>query len=505
MGRVFQNNIHCIGIKGSGMAALAVLLSKMGYSISGTDHADHFHTDTLLLQNNIQFSEGFSPSNIPPQTQTIIYSAAYSKKDCNELAHAMKHFPCFSYPEALGMLSKAYAFWTVIGTHGKTSTAALIALMCKTLSLPTSVLVGGVVQDLNDNAIWHNGEKAFFTEVCEYKNHLSKISPSATIFTSAEWDHPDYFRNEAAVYKAFANFLHQLPSSSPLIACLDNNGVKNTLHLLSSKKKLPPHLKIYGYGRTPHQNISHINTHKYVHIHNTTSSTKHNKKHMLSFSISGLSQKADSLQWHISKPPEVLIDNSVAALLTMYAYAEQNKEHTNINYPILQKMLLSFKGVRRRCEIVYKNASYLILDDYGHHPTAIAHTLQSIKEFYSPRRLIVDFMSHTYTRTIAFWDEFIFCFDNADILIINDIYSSEREKTLLQNSTDITAYDAQHLCNAISKRNISHTQYIHCLTKTAEHVCNIIQEGDVFVTMGAGDTFRVAAQVKKFLLKLENK
>lgn len=473
---VDYKNLYFIGIKGSGMCALAMLLKKRGHTIIGSDVADIFYTDELLSNASIECYQGFSITNIEKNKsaiEAVIYSAAYTEENNAELRLASTLFPCMIYPKALGSISKSMPSCAIIGTHGKTTTAALTGVIMQSLNLPCSILAGSKVPDW-DNTIWYGGDEFFVSEVCEYRNHFDNFYANYALYTSAELDHPDFFENEEAVYASFQNFLLNIDSPKKIIACGDSKGVLHTLDIIKT-----PCLYYGVHKNNDIQIIPHMRKNSIA------------KKGMQSFTIKGLSDVADALEWSIPIPGKALVLNTVGALVLVREWT--NDTNHTIVWENVRNALATFGGVSRRCEVVYKTNDIILLDDYAHHPTAIKMTLEGIRNFYEPKRLIVDFMPHTYSRSIALLDEFAHSFAAVDVLIINDIYSSAREKALY--NTTKTPFTGETFANAVRMHH-NNTHYIPTFDDATTYITSILKKGDVVVSMGAGDNFRIIHNLK---------
>ena len=486
----FPQYIHCIGIKGSGVAALATFLKQYGCDISGSDTSDIFYTDAVLKNAGISWCEGFSKQNIPKNTELIIYSAAYSTENNAELSYAKAcGISCIAYPEALGMISLAIPSWAIIGTHGKTSTVGLISILCKSQGIPVSTLVGSAMVDLNDSAVLYQGNNAFFAEVCEYKNHFEYFSPHAAVFTSAEWEHPDYFTSADDVYNAFYSFLQRMPSNAPLIACYDDAGVRTVVSMI--EKHHHTH-KLFLYTRSEQQPST--NNIPIIRIYELPITTYKGMK-AIPFRIQGLDSVVDEMTWYSTLPASLFVDNTVAAIISVATYMK--RAEIPIDWKNMHNALTHYKGVRRRSEVVFQDERYIIMDDYAHHPTAISKTLSDISAFYAPKRLIVQFMPHTHARTIALWNNFVRSFDSAQNIIINDIYASAREHKTSKNT-----YSGKSLAQEIARQYpLTQVQYIPSVEESAEYVATILQHGDVFLSMGAGDSFRTSHIIAQKILQ----
>ena len=508
----FPNILHFIGIKGSGMAALSLLLHARGIKISGSDIADEFYTDSMLHEAGIPICTDFSIHNIPTNTDAVIYSAAYTPDNNEELAYALEHYPCYSYPQSLGAFSrKIKSSWAVIGTHGKTSTTALVGTLLRSQHSLATVLTGTRVKDFDNSTFFSDGDEIFVAEVCEYREHFMNFRATGIIFLNAEWDHTDYFKDEEAVYNSFATFIETLPYSGTVIACISDRGVQHTLDKVAKNRN---DLQIIPYEFNLKQ--QELNKEKDANIHvydnkkNTVVLTMNNytrrtvaQNRVQSFNLFFKNceekvNKTDNMQlleqhtWNMQNPTYPLVGNTMAALLCVQHCVPC------IDISLLDRSLLNFSSLSRRAELLYNKNGIYIIDDYAHHPTAIAATLQSFVEHYAPRRCIVDFMSHTYTRTEAFWSEFQVCFKKADILIINDIYSSAREKdeyfAKIKKDINTPVINGEILAQHIGEYQQGVIS-IPSFEESAEYILSIIQEGDICITMGAGDNFRVATML----------
>lgn len=476
-------NLYFIGIKGSGMCALALLLKRLGYYIMGSDVRETFYTDDMLRQAGIEYYEGFSAQNLRRNIHNIdavVYSAAYSLTNNEELEEAAKIFTCLSYPEALGSFSRHITSCAVVGTHGKSTTTALIGVMIKELQLPLMVLNGARVGDWDNNTVYFGGNQGFVSEVCEYRNHFNSFYANYVVLTSVEHDHPDYFDSIDDVIDAFRNFLYSVDAPKCFVAYGDSPEIRKTID-----PYLIGNCIFYGEGE---DNAVRITYYKCGH-----------KKQ--SFIVEGISEEADKIKWEIPVPGKAIVFNTVAAFIFIREWAAQHD--IEFKWKTLKKVLKEFKGVSRRCEILYKDDKYVVLDDYAHHPTAIKMTLEGIKKLYRPKRLIVDFMAHTYTRTMALIDDFTKSFKVADVLILNEIYASARELHTLKEKgleQDIITSEQFYECVKQHHKNV---RYIPNFQDVVRELEDIVEEGDVVVSMGAGDNFRITQHFAN-ILKTKN-
>lgn len=466
---VRDKKIYMVGIKGTGMAALAELLKRQGADITGSDVPEKFYTDTLLEKAGITYYEEFNPSNLK-EADLVIHSSAYSPEKNPELIEARERgIPVREYTKALGFLSGLSFSAAIAGVHGKTTTTALTGTIIKELGLPASVLVGSAVPTFDDSAVYVKGSDYFIAETCEYKRHFLSFSPSVLLITSVEPDHQDYFKDYEDILSAFTAFGEKLTSGGTLIYCADDRGAADAAERI---KQLREDIQLIPYGTEAEGefNIEHI-------------SSEGGENH---FYLQGFDKP------FVLRVPghHTILDaaGGLAVALTLVRhYGMDEDEMTEALY----RGVNAFSGSKRRSEIIGEEKGILILDDYGHHPTAVETTLQGLKEFYPERRLVVDFMSHTYTRTEALLTEFSQCFSAADVVVLNKIYSSAREQYSGQVSSELL-YEK-------TKENHREVYYKGELDEAVEFLKGFLKEGDLFVTMGAGNNWETGLEILHYL------
>ncbi|WP_037550092.1 UDP-N-acetylmuramate--L-alanine ligase [Spirochaeta lutea] len=468
--------IYCVGIKGTGMTALAELLLHRGAQISGSDTPDIFYTDQILKELGIPVFEGFSADNLPPEASLVIYSAAYDPANHPELLRAKElGIPCIGYTQALGDFSSLGDSSAVAGVHGKTTTAGMVGSIIKGLGLDGSVLVGSGVSSFGGRSTWAGGEGFFVAETCEYRRHFLHFSPRRILLTSAELDHPDYFRDLEDLYQAFLEFIQRLPEGGQLIYCTDDPGA---LEIARRAAELRHDIASIPYGFTA-EGPFRITDHEV-------------SQGFQRFNLSGMPLSASRGQgprhYSIRIPGKHSVLNAAGALALIFGiYADL---YGNLSPDLLSSAavaLSTFGGTTRRSEVIGEAQGILVLDDYGHHPSAIRSTLQGFKEFYPGRRLVVSFMPHTYSRTAALFQEFARCFESADRLILHDVYASARE-------TPLQDYSGRALFEAVQNHHPD-VIYLPRIEEAFLPVRSMLTPGDVLVTMGAGDNWKLGRRI----------
>jgi UDP-N-acetylmuramate--alanine ligase len=462
--------VHLVGIKGTGMTALAEVLTARGARVTGSDTRETFYTDRILSSLGIPFKEGFSPSNVPPDALLIVHSAAYGREENPELAAAVNRgLPVVTYPEFLGLLSRRSDASGVSGVHGKSTTTALCGVILKAWGFPATVITGTEVPAFGGRAALVGGEKYLVAETCEYRRHFLEFSPLRIVVTSVEPDHLDYFKDAEDVLGAFVEYGRSLPAGGSLVYCADDKGASTVAQRLL---RLREDLVFVPYGRSAGGE----------------------------FRVTGLSAEsgvtrfslaATKGEFRLSVPGEHVALDAVAALALCLELWRKEKGGREPDIAAVQAAFASFYGTRRRSEIVGEASGVLFLDDYAHHPTAVAKTLAGLRAFYPGRRLVVDFMSHTYSRTKALLEDFGRCFSEADEVILHKIYASAREGgTVRLSGRDLFAEVSRHHAAV---------RYFEEPMEAAPFLRDELKAGDVFVTMGAGDNWRVGREVLRLM------
>ena len=463
-------NLHFyfIGIKGTGMAALAELYSGRGARITGSDVEETFYTDRILSRLPVKVLKGFSAGHIDEagKIDFAVRSSAYGDDHPEVKAVIAKGIPLFNYTEALGELSRHYASTGIAGVHGKTTTTGMIGTLLKELSLPASVLVGSGVSSFDGSASWRGGDRYFVAETCEYQRHFLDFHPGRIVLTSVEPDHLDYFKGYMDILSAFMEYIDLLPQGGELIYCADDPGAMEAAQRSSLDR---PDLKLIPYGETaegPYR-ITHSRLEEGRNI----------------FRLARWER-----DFILPLPGKHLQLNAAAALaVTASILAEEGRDMDDGCLDVLAEGISRFRGSKRRCELVGEKDGVLVIDDYGHHPTAVDLTLKGLREFYPNRRLVVDFMSHTYSRTAALLERFASSFSAADCVILHKIYGSAREK-----------YDGSVTGETLfeeTKKRHGEVYYFTEINDALPFLRDYLRPGDLFVTMGAGDNWQLGLKI----------
>src|SRR6056297_237417 len=455
-------SIYFVGIKGTGMSALAELMLGHGAKVSGSDTEEQFYTDAILKNLGIQYAEGFRPENLPTEPDVVIYSAAYNPEAHPELLAARdRGIPLVEYTQALGELSRDLHATGIAGVHGKTTTTAMAGTIVKELALPVGVLVGSAVKAFQNRATYFGGDRYFIAETCEYRRHFLAFHPNQLVITTIDADHLDYYRDYDDIESAFIEYALKLPKGGRLIYCADDPGAAACVAKVG---RLRSDLHLVAYGFKASGDFQIVNYRAIPGLH--------------TFQLAGWPS-----EFHLKVPGvHSVVDGAAAAAAVHGILLDAKGKVTESDIDAIAGALGTFSGSKRRSEILGEQAGVLFADDYGHHPREIKTTLQGFREFYPNRRLIVDFMSHTYTRTQALLPDFAAAFSDADIVILHKIYASAREK--------VGTVDGRTLYDTVRQQH-PQVWYYHELEDAEPDLEKLLQPGDLFITMGAGDNWRL--------------
>jgi UDP-N-acetylmuramate--alanine ligase len=466
--------VHLVGAKGTGMCAIAEILKYSGALLSGSDVADEFYTDRILSELGIVVNQ-FDPLNIDSTIDIVIHSAAYNHETHPELLRAKQlGISLVTYPEALGAISRTMDSSGVCGVHGKTTTTALAGIVARACTLPATILAGSAVTGFGDRSTLFLGSRYFIAETCEYRKHFLFFSPNRIVLTSIEPDHQDYFPDLDSIMTAFKEYILLLPPAGLLVYCADDEGAAELASLISG---LRPDIQLIPYGFSASGRFRIVNY-----------TVEHEQAR---FSLAG-----SSASFTLKVPGRHVALDAVAAIALcdfIATGAGHPLEHDSLMR--IAEALASFTGSKRRSERIGEAGGIIIMDDYAHHPTAINTTLAGLKEFYPDRRLVVDFMSHTASRTKALFSEFSSAFNQSDEVILHRIYPSAREAPDPETTGERLYLAVKALGTAV--------KYFENPLDATDYLVESLHPGDLFITMGAGDNWKLGKAVHERLMTID--
>lgn len=444
--------IYFIGIKGTAMSALAIICKQMGMKVFGSDTSEVFITDAVLREQKIKFFETFKAKNLDVHPDYVVLGTSWHD-DNVEIARAKKRgLETITDSQLRGMLSEKKKTIAVTGMHGKTTSTALLAYIFESANKKPSWLVGtGHIFGLGENGHWGNG-KHFIVEGDEYVKSFHDLEPKFldlkprhTIITSLEWEHVDVYKNLEALEQAFTKLIAN--TKGKIIACSDWDSIQ------AITKGLHDKVITYGFGNKAEWQISNFQQ----------------AKEGIWFALKKHGKDFASFQLPIFGRHNAL--NATACIIA--------SDLEGIKLSTIAKALHSFKGLERRFEIqTHDDITYV--DDYGHHPTEISSTLHAIREKFPKQTIWCAFQPHMASRTKALLHDFKDIFNAIDHVCIVDIFESAREHGQKISS--------KGLVKAIGRGNVI---YSGSIKETTQYLKKNIKKGDIVVTMGAGDVYKI--------------
>ena len=450
-----SKNIFFLGIKGVAMANLAVILKKMGKNVTGCDIEEEFITDKLLTDNNINWTTGFNLDKLPKKTDLIVYSAAHGGTNNPLIVEAVKNnINVISQAKLVGELADEFETKIAIcGCHGKTTTSSLLVYALNKLKQKPSYLVGVPFFTDYQGGDFQN-KKYFVVEADEYGVNppvdktpkFNFLNPDYIIATNIDFDHPDVYKDIEETKKAFVNFF----DNKKLIANIDD---PNLLRCIDTSK-------VVTYGESEKADYQIINC-----------KISENES---AFEIKNVGD------FKISLFGKHNIFNATAVIVQLLELGFKTDE--------IKKAILGFSGAERRFEQVYFKNNIYLFDDYAHHPAEIEATINAAKARFKDRRVIVIFQPHTYSRTSNLLKNFNESLSLADIGLILPIFASARETSsqFKVSSKDIVG----------KSKNLN---YVASNDQLIDQIGNIIKDGDVIFTMGAGDVYKLKEQIIRII------
>jgi len=459
VGQQIPQRVHLVGIGGAHMSAIAHILMAWGHTVSGSDLRPSPLTERLAAEGASVF-EGHRAKNVGQAALVVTTSAA--RDDNPEIAEARRRgLPVIKRAEMVARLMEGRYAVAVAGTHGKTTTSALIAFILKQAGFSPTYLIGGEVADLGGNAAAGSG-RHIVVEADEFDAAFLSYHPQLAIVTNVEPDHLDIYGSLERLTEAFGRFLGQVPADGLIIAGADNAAVRHLLGLEGSPPAAPlvaRYVESYALDRPalwtaealePQPDGSH------------------------SFRV--LRQGQTHGSFHTGVPGRHNVANALAAIAAAHAL--------EVPLETAQEAISAFRGVRRRFELVGEASGVTVMDDYAHHPTEVRATLSAAHQRFAGRRLVCLFQPHTYSRTRYLLEGFRTCFEGADELLIADTYAARE--------TPEAGMDGRQLAEAVEQPR---ARFVATFEEAAETACALLRPGDVFFTIGAGDVDQVGPMV----------
>ncbi len=457
-----MTQVHFIGIGGTGLSAIARILMESGYKVTGSDRSLSPLAAELKIAGATIFL-GHEARQVKG-ADFVVRSSAIADDNVEVQAAMAAKIPVYKRADFLGKLMQGKTGIAVAGTHGKTTTTAMIAWMLDTLKQSPSFIVGGVLSNLGVNAHLGKGP-AFVIEADEYDRMFLGLQPVYGIVTNIEHDHPDCYPTPAEFHAAFVDFAALIPSNGALIACAEDMGALELMNEARRMGKRVVSYRISADGRTEAGEGT------------IARSLRSNSLGGFSFDailrFSGMVQYISAVEMQV--PGLHNVRNALAALTVAGL----------MNLPLKEAAiaLSQFRGTNRRFEVKGQVGGVTVVDDYAHHPTEIRATLSAARARYPGKRIWAVWQPHTYSRTQTLFDEFVIAFNDADEVIVSEVYASREPK---QN------FSAEQLVKVMRHPA---TRFIAELNAIRAHLLENLRPGDVLLVLSAGDADSISRDV----------
>ena len=436
--------IHFIGIGGSGMSGIAEVLINQDYEVSGSDPSSNRVTDHLkTLGADIRHNH--SAENVSGK-HVVVVSSAISDDNVEVQAAREQSIPVIPRAEMLAELMRMKYGIAIAGTHGKTTTTSLVATVLAAGSLDPTVVIGGRIKNMGGHA--KLGQSQYLiAEADESDGSFLKLSPTLAVVTTLDEEHMDFYLTMENMKSTFLQFLNRIPFYGAAILCMDDANLQSLLPRIE-KRTITYGLKSQADYTARNISVEGLKTYFTVY--------HHGKK--LGKILSG-----------------ALGRHNVCNTLSAVAVGME----LNMDFPTIAESLKTFTGVQRRFEILKQSESLIIVDDYGHHPVEIQATLSTAKEVWPDRRLVIVFQPHRYSRTKHLMESFFSSFNDADQLLLLDIYSAGEEAE--------EGIHSQRIAEGVKEFGHKNVEYIGSTQSVIPHLQKILKPGDIVMTLGAGN------------------
>jgi len=436
--------IHFIGVGGAGMSGIARIMLAKGFSVSGSDKSDSPML-TALKALGAHIYVGHDAVNLA-DAQLVIVSSAITEANPELVEAKKKGLPIAARAVALAWLMSESTSVAVAGTHGKTTTTAMLTVALQSAGLDPSFAIGGTINTAGINA--HSGSGTIFVaEADESDGSFLAYKPTGAIITNVELDHVDHFADEEAVFAVFEDFISSIKDGGFLVACGDDSGVKT---LLSRIKRSDLKIYLYGKGSSNDFRIDQINL-------------APNSSRAI---ITVTGRKVGELNLSVVGEHNLL--NALAAFTAATAMGGSEEK--------LFSGLKAFTGTRRRFELKGEVGGVKVIDDYGHHPTEITVTLKAARNLAGPGRVIVIFQPHRYSRTAAFANQFSSSLSLADFTYLLEVYAA--------SENPISGVSSLLIAREMKAEQV---KFEPSMLQVVSDVANMAKSGDLILTLGAGD------------------
>ncbi|GAB1371474.1 UDP-N-acetylmuramate--L-alanine ligase [Candidatus Kapaibacterium sp.] len=438
--------IHFVGIGGIGMSGIAEILINRGFEVSGSDMSKSQNTD-YLANIGAKIMIGHKKENIV-DAQVVVYSSAVAPQENPETMHALElGIPIIRRAEMLAEVARLNYCLAIAGTHGKTTTTSMLALILIKAGHDPTVIVGGRLADFGGtNARLGHGNWTV-VEADEYDRSFLQLLPTISVINNIEPEHLDIYSDFNDIKNTFSEFANKVPFYGLVSVGIDDEGCRDIIQRINKQ--------VVTFGITD--------------IADYTANEIKSDATTIEAMIFEYGKPLGLLKLNI--PGLHNLKNALAAISVA--------RKMGIDFEVIQAALNNFKGVYRRFDIKGEHKGVLVIDDYAHHPTEIKAALSAARRGWSDRRIVAAFQPHTFTRTRAMWKDFAESFDDADVVIISEIYPA-REKP-------IYGITAKMIYDEMLKNSDKEIYYVPFISDISAFLNDFLQPSDIFITLGAGN------------------
>jgi UDP-N-acetylmuramate--alanine ligase len=446
-------HIHMVGIGGIGMSGMAEILLLRGYKVSGSDKSRSETTDRLEeLGATIFYSH--DASNIEGADVVVYTSAVVAQENVETREAISRKIPTIKRSEMLAELMRAKFGIGIAGTHGKTTTTTMTGHVVQDGKFDPTIMVGGRVHSFDKtNAVVGKGD-IIIVEADEYDRTFLKLSPSMVVITNIESDHLDIYEDLDDVKQAFTEFANKVPFYGAAIVCLDASEVRSILPDIKRR--------VITYGYNPQAQIRAVGI---------SQSTMYS-----TFTVLAEGDELGSIK--LMAPGDHNIQNALASVAVGL--------ELGMPFSQIKSGLERFQGVFRRFQIKHDTPELIVIDDYAHHPTEVKATIQAARKGWPDRRIVAVFQPHLYSRTRDMYEEFGLSFFDAEVLVVTDIYPSRE--------APIEGVDGSLISDTAKNYGHKNVHYVQDKHELPNELQTISEDGDIIITMGAGDIYTFGEQ-----------
>src|SRR5262245_6687596 len=449
-------HIHFIGIGGIGMSGIAEILLNLGYAVTGSDQRRNDATERLE-RLGVKLFIGHAPTHVEG-AHVVVYSSAVSRDNVEVREARLQGIPVIARAEMLAELMRLKYGIAVAGTHGKTTTTSMVGAVLAEGHYDPTIVVGGRVTSLGANVRLGQGDY-LVAEADESDGSFLKLQPTIAVVTTIDAEHLDHYGTLEAIRDAFAAFINKVPFYGAAVLCFDQPNIRMLIPRIEKR--------IVTYGLESGADL----VARHVRMSGMTAG----------FEVFQRGTRVGACTLQIPGRHNVL--NALAAIAVGF--------DLEIPFATIARALAGFAGVQRRFQVRGTAGGVTVVDDYGHHPAEIRATLAAAKAGFDCR-IVTVFQPHRYTRTQHLRQEFLTAFDEADVLVVMDIYAA--------GEAPIPGVSASDLAEGIRAHGHRNVTYLGSdRTRVAAHVCEISRPGDLVLTLGAGDVSQLGPDILRRL------